>query len=110
MYLTTRGRRLHVFRFSVSMFKKMFSFDCSTCGTCTGSHEHSELSNWTDQFWLPYFRVPDTTAVLDHSVQYGRNSRRYHKEVYMCLYVERRRVFGDSELCARSRRNAGDRR
>ena len=39
-------------------------------GTCTGSHEHSELSNWTDQFWLPYFRVPDTTAVLDHSVQY----------------------------------------
>ena len=29
---------------------------------------------------------------------------------YMCLYVERRRVFGDSELCARSRRNAGDRR
>ena len=36
----------------------------------TGSHEHSELSNWTDQFWLPYFRVPDTTAVLDHSVQY----------------------------------------
>ena len=82
---------------------------CSVSIAALAVHVATSIPNWTDQFWLPYFRVPDTTAVLDHSVQYGRNSRRYHKEVYMCLYVERRRVFGDSELCARSRRNAGDR-